>query len=145
MVVGLECIEANEVLELGDVKGLGDLPRLPVGDTDVADLALSDKGVEGAEGFLNRSHGVVGMDLVEIDVVRLEAPQAHFDGVHDVSTRRAHVIAARADTRVNLGRKHDVLTGDVQILERLTKWSSRSPLRSRRQLCRRVDASVGQP
>jgi hypothetical protein len=39
-VVGLESIETREVLELGDAKGLGDLPRLPIGDADVADLAL---------------------------------------------------------------------------------------------------------
>jgi len=82
------------------------------------------------------------MDLVEIDVVRLEAPQAHFDGVHDVSTRRAHVIAARADTRVNLGRKHDVLTGDVQILERLTKCLLALPFGVDVSCVEEVDASV---
>src|SRR5437016_4120418 len=79
-VVGLERIEAREVLELGDAKGLGDLPRLPIRDADVADLALSDKRVEGAQGFLDRSHGVVGMNLVEIDVVGLETAKAGFHG-----------------------------------------------------------------
>src|SRR6266705_1920219 len=58
-VVGLERLEARQVLELGDPKRLGDLPRLPVGNTDVADLALGDQCVERAQSFLDRSDGVV--------------------------------------------------------------------------------------
>ena len=61
------------------------------------------------------------MDLVEIDVVCLEAAKAGFHRIHNVSTRGTNVIAARADTRVNLRRQHDVLAGDVEILEGLPK------------------------
>src|SRR5580704_14394238 len=56
-VVGLEGVEAGEVFELGDAEGLGDLPRLPVGDADVADFTLLDEGVEGAKGFFDGGDG----------------------------------------------------------------------------------------
>ena len=72
-VVGLEGIEAGEVFELGDGEGFGDLPGEPVGDADVADFALLDEGVEGAEGLFDGGDGVVAVDLVEVDVVGLEA------------------------------------------------------------------------
>src|SRR6266436_4180846 len=48
-VVGLQSIKASEILEFGNGESLGDLPRLPIGDADVADLALSDKRVEGTQ------------------------------------------------------------------------------------------------
>src|SRR2546423_723698 len=84
-------------------------------------LFVDDRRVERAQSFLDRSDGVVRMDLVEIDVVCLEAAEARFNRIHNVPTRGANVIAARADTRVSLRRKHDVLAGDVEILERLPK------------------------
>src|SRR5258705_12954751 len=141
-VVGLERIEAGEILELGDAQGLGDLPGLPVRDADVADLALGDEGVKSAKSLFDRGDGGVRMDLVEIDVVCLEAAKAGFNGIHNVSTRGADVIAARADTRVNLRRKHDVLAGNFEILERLPK--SRLTFTLRVYVCRieEIDATV---
>ena len=116
-VVGLERVEARQILELGNPERPGDLPRLPVGDADIADLALNDQRVEGAQGFLDRSHEVVGMDLVEIDVVRLEPPQAGFDGVHNVSTRSTDVIATGSDAPIDLRGYDDFFAWDVEILE----------------------------
>jgi len=59
-----------------------------------------------------------------------------------VSTRGANVIAARPDTRVNFRRKHDVLAGDVEILERLPK--SRLTFTLRVDVCciEEIDATV---
>ena len=42
-VVGLQGVEASEILELRDAQGFGDFPGLPVGAADVADLALVDE------------------------------------------------------------------------------------------------------
>src|SRR5436190_1774472 len=47
--------------------------------------------------------------------------EADLFGFQNVSTTGTNVIAARADTRVSLRRKHDVLAGNVEILERLPK------------------------
>ena len=53
------------------------------------------------------------MNLVEVDVVSLEAAKAGFDGVHDVPSRGADVVAPRADAAKNLGGENNVLTSDV--------------------------------
>ena len=118
-VVGLEGVEAGEVFELGDAEGFGDLPGEPVGDADVADFALLDEGVEGAEGLFDGGDGVVAVDLVEVDVVGLEAAEAGFDGVHDVSAGGSDVVAAGAGAAVDLGGDDDVFAGDVEVLEGL--------------------------
>ena len=70
-VVGLKRVESGQVLGLGDAEGFGDLPCLPVGAADVADLSLLHQGVESAERLLDRGHGIVGVDLVQVDVVGL--------------------------------------------------------------------------
>ena len=126
-VVGLEGVEAGEVFELGDGEGLGDLPAEPVGDADVADFALLDEGVEGAEGLFDGGDGVVAVDLVEVDVVGLEAAEAGFDGVHDVSAGGADVVAAGAGAAEDLGGDDDFIAGDVEILEGLAESFSLSP------------------
>ena len=54
-------------------------------------------------------------------MIRLETAEAGLDGIHDVSARGAHVVAAGADAAEDLGGDHDVLAGDVQVLEGLTK------------------------
>jgi hypothetical protein len=64
-VVSLQSVEAGERAEVGEGEGLGDLPGLPVGDTDVADLAGFDEVIESAEGFFDGGDGVVAVDLVE--------------------------------------------------------------------------------
>src|SRR5580658_10200666 len=59
------------------------------------------------------------MDLVEVDMVGLQAAQTGLNAIHDVAARGPDVIAARADAAVDLGRDHDVLSRDLEVLERL--------------------------
>ena len=75
-------------------------------------------------------------------ISRVSTAESGFNGIHNVSTRGANVIAAGADTRVNLRRKHDVLAGDVQILKRLPK--SRLTFTLRVDVCgiEKIDATV---
>src|SRR5277367_1991752 len=61
------------------------------------------------------------MDLVEIDMVSLQAAQTGLDAVHDVAARGPDVIAARADAAVDLGRDHDLMPRDIEVLQRLSK------------------------
>src|ERR1700722_12739462 len=51
-VIGMKRVESGQVLEFGDSEGFGDLPRLPVGAADVADLSILYEVVESAERFL---------------------------------------------------------------------------------------------
>src|ERR1700719_2963348 len=68
-VISLKGIEAGQVPELGDAERLGDLPCLPVGAADVADLSLLHQGVESANSLFDRCNGIVAVDLVQVDVV----------------------------------------------------------------------------
>src|ERR1700740_2334276 len=47
--ISLKRVESGQVLELGDAEGFGDLPSLPVGAADVADLSLLRQGIESAK------------------------------------------------------------------------------------------------
>ena len=94
---------------------------VPVGDADVADFALLDEGVEGAKGLFDGGDGVVAVDLVEVDVVGLEAVEAGVDCVHDVAAGGADVVAARAGAAEDLGGDDDLSAGDVQVLEGLAE------------------------
>jgi hypothetical protein len=116
-VVGLQGVEAGEVLVLGDAEGLHEAPGVPVGAADVADLSLLDQGVEGAEGLLDRGDEVCAVDLVEVDVVGLEAAEAGVDGVQNVPARGADVVAAGADATEGLGGEDDVFADDAEVLE----------------------------
>src|SRR5208337_2748721 len=120
-IVGLQGVETGEILELGDAQRFGNPPGLPVGAADVADFALSDEAIEGAKSLFQRGNGVVAVDLVEVDIVGLEAAKAGFDGVHDVSARGAYIVAAGTDATEDLGRENNILAGDVEILEGLAE------------------------
>ena len=65
--------EARGAQLLGDVVGLADLPGGEGGAAGVADLALALEEVEGAEGLVDGNLGLGAVDLVEVDVVRLES------------------------------------------------------------------------
>src|SRR5882724_2602023 len=68
-VISLKRVESGQVPELADAEGFGELPCLPVGAADVADLSLLHQRVESAKRLFDRSHGIVGMDLVQVDMV----------------------------------------------------------------------------
>ena len=119
-VVGLQGVEAGEVFEFGDAEGFGDLPGEPIGDADVTDFALLDESIEGAEGLFDGGDEVVAVDLVEVDVVGLEAAEAGVDGVHDVTTGGAYVVFAGAGASVDLGGDDDAGAGDGEVFDGLT-------------------------
>src|SRR5713101_2585048 len=115
-VISLKRVEAGQVPELGDAEGFGDLPSLPVGAADVADLSLLHQGVESAKRLFDRSHGIVAMDLVEVDMVGLQTAETGLHTVHDVAARSPDVISPRADAAIDLRRDHDILPYDVKVL-----------------------------
>ena len=57
------------------------------------------------------------MDLIEVDVVRIQPLETFFDRGHDVSAREADGIGARAHPSPDLGRDHHVLARDAELLE----------------------------
>src|SRR5882757_6754814 len=112
-VISLKRVESGQVLELGDAEGFGDLPCLPVGAANVANLSLLHQRVESAKRLFQRGHGIIAVDLVQIDMVGLQTPQTGFHTVHDVAARSPDVIPSRADAAIDFRRDHDLLPRDV--------------------------------
>ena len=82
---------------------------------------MSDESIECAKGFFDWCDGVVAVNLVEIDVVGLQAPETGIDSIHDVSARGANVVAALAHTAIDLGGDDHVFASDVQIFQGLAE------------------------
>src|ERR1700732_2889059 len=61
------------------------------------------------------------MNLVEVDMVSLQTAQTSLNAVHDVAARGPDVIALWADTAVDLGRDHDMLPRNLEVLQRLSE------------------------
>src|SRR5712671_5001923 len=112
-VISLQRVESGQVPELGDSEGFGDLPCLPVGAADVTDLSLLHQGVESANRLFDRGHGIVTMDLVQVDMVGLQTAETGLNTVHDVAARSPDVIPPRADAAIDLRRDHHILPRDV--------------------------------
>ena len=77
--------EGIEVPRLGRPLRLDHLPGGEVRAADVADLALAHEIVERAQRLLDRRQRVGAVELVEVDPVGLEPPQAVLDRLHDVA------------------------------------------------------------
>src|ERR1019366_5046978 len=60
-------------------------------EADVANLALLLHPLQRAERFFERRAGVDAVELVEIDSLKLETPQAHFDALNEIAGA-AHVL-----------------------------------------------------
>src|SRR5271156_6184894 len=54
-------------------------------------------------------------------MISLQAAQTSLNAVHDVAARGPDVIAPRADAAVDLGRNHDMLPRDLEVLQRLSE------------------------
>src|SRR6202030_3587085 len=115
--IRLNRVESGQLPELADPKGFGDLPCLPIGAADVADLSLLHQGVESAKRLFDRGHGIVAMNLVQIGVVGLQAAETGLYGVHNVAARSADVISPWADAAIDLRRDHHILPRDIKVLQ----------------------------
>ncbi|MDT4867197.1 hypothetical protein FQZ97_1020930 [compost metagenome] len=84
-------------------------------------MALLHQVVQRAHGFLDGRDRVEAVDLVEVDVVQLQAPEARLHAVHDVVARGAgRVHALAAGFAQHLGRDHHAVARHLQVLQRLT-------------------------
>src|SRR6185312_13697286 len=83
--------------------------RSEIGAADVADFALPHEIRQCAQRFFERSQLVELVKLIEIDVISPKALQAGLDFLHDVQTRGADLIRARAHPAKDLGGEDDIL------------------------------------
>ena len=79
----------------------------------------------GPQRLLERRHRIEPMDLIEIDVVELQAFQAAGDLIHDMAAGQADRVGAGAGAATHLGRDDHVFTRDFEILQRLAQHDLR--------------------
>src|SRR5207249_39787 len=72
--------------DVADPEGAGELPGGEVAAAKVTHLPVPHQVVQGIERLVERGGGVPGMDLVEVDVVGLQAAEA---GLHLLEDSKA--------------------------------------------------------
>ena len=105
----LQAVVACVAVPVALPQGTGQPPGRVVGRADIAHLALPYQVVEGAQGLVQRGLPVVGVRLVEVDVVGLQAGQRGLDGVHDVAAREALVVRPVAHRSAHLRGDHQAV------------------------------------
>jgi len=81
---------------------------------DVARLSRIDDIVERVKCLLDRRLVVPAMDLVEIEVISTETPEAGVDLLHDRLARQPMPVRSRAHSAINLGGDDDfVASGEI--------------------------------
>ena len=120
-VVSLQRHELREAQPLADTQRLGDLPRRPVRHADITHMPVAHQLVERSERLLHRRGGVETVQLVQVDVVELQARQARLHAVENVAARRAARVRAGARVAEHLGRHHHVVACHLQVLQRLAR------------------------
>src|ERR1700720_3288335 len=141
-VISLKRVESGQVPELANAEGFGELPCLPVGAADVADLSLLHQGVESANRLFDRGNGIVAVDLVQVDMVDLQTAETGLHAVHNVAARSPDVISPRADAAIDLRRDYHILPRDVKIFQRLPENLFALTLRVIVRRIKEVDAAV---
>ena len=102
-----------------DAQRLGEPPRRPAGDTDVADVTLPHEVIKRAHRLLDRRQIVLAVDLVEVDIVGAEPLQALLYRIHDMAARRAAIVRTGAGCAGALGGQHDIGALAPGVLHRL--------------------------
>ena len=112
-VVDLVADVPRPAVALGDGERLHEVPAGEVGAGDVANLAFADHLVEGVEGLFDGRGGVEGVQVVDVDVVGVEALEGAFERGGEVVARAADVVRALAGAEGGLGGEEDVLALEV--------------------------------
>jgi len=106
--------EGGQVPGLAAPEGARHLGGRPVGDADVAGLARLRHPVERLQRFVQGRVGVVGVELVEVDVVGAQPAQRGLDRVEDVPARHALVPGLRPHPADALGGDDEVVAAALQ-------------------------------
>ena len=82
-------------------------------------MAVANELVERAHRLLDRCGRVEAVDLVQVDVIELQALQACLHPVEDVAARRAAHVRAGAGFAEDLGGHHHLVARHLQVAQRL--------------------------
>jgi len=108
--------EPLEAASLGHPLGFDDVGGGHRGRADRTDLAAADQVRERGQRLLDVCVGVRSVDLVEVDVVGLQAAQRVLDRGHDPAPRGASLIGIVTHRATQLGGKDDVAAASLERL-----------------------------
>src|SRR5262245_15577521 len=94
------------------------MPAGEIRTADVTNLARAHEIIERAERFFDRRERIEAVQLIQVDVVGSQTPQAVVDGVDQVIARRADVIQCRPGAKCALRRNQQAI---APTLDRLSK------------------------
>ena len=117
VVVVLHGDEARPAVQVGEIERLGELPGVHGRRADVAHLAGLDHVVQRFERLFDGRFVVPAVNLVEVDVVGLEAAQALVELEEDRFAREAAAVGLVAHDAVDLGGDDDGFAAGVGLEE----------------------------
>src|SRR5258708_7855523 len=106
--------EASQPERLAPADGADQLLGEEVRGAYVPDLSGVDEVVQGAQGLVDRRRRVVSVQLVQVNVVGLEATQRGVEGGHDVLPGIAGVKGRRSGRYEAFGRHDETVPLTVQ-------------------------------
>ena len=109
--------EAGPAVEVGDVEGLGELPGVHGGGSDVADLAGLYNVMEGFHRLFDRSFVVPAVDLIEVDVVSAQTLEALVEFKEDLFAGKTFGVGVVAHGVEELGGDDGVFALGVGLEE----------------------------
>ncbi len=99
-----------------DSQSLGQLPGGEVAASEVTDFAGVHQVGERLERLLLRRVGVGRVQLIEVDVIRVQAPETVLGGGHHIAPRRAMQVGPLAHRHPELARHDDLAPSFAQRL-----------------------------
>ena len=115
-VLRLHADVRRQVLRPRGPDRLAQLPSRVVGAANVAHLPGPHQVVQRPQRLLDGRQRVRPVDLVQVDVVRVQGPQARLYTLHDVLTRCPGVVGAVPHPDANLGPDQDLRSDSLDRL-----------------------------
>jgi hypothetical protein len=109
-------VEPFQAAPLRGPLGFDDAGGGRLGGSDRADFAAVDQVGERGQRFLGVGVGVRSVDLVEVDVVGLQAAQRVLDCGHDPAARGSLLVGIVTCGAAELGREDDAVTAALERL-----------------------------
>jgi hypothetical protein len=91
-VVRLQRFKSCEPVALGDPEGFYDLPCRPVGHSDVTNMTVLHERIQCSQSFFHGCCRVEPVNLVQVDVVELQALQALLGGIEQMHPRSTPAV-----------------------------------------------------
>ena len=109
IIARLNTVEARQTELVALPQGQGQTPGLKIRAANVAHLALMNQVVQGLQGLLNRRFRVGRVDLIQVDIIRLQARETRLNRGADMLAREAPVVRSVTHRPPAFGGQDDVL------------------------------------